>query len=111
MSLCSDCASNESVTCTQCDESWVADQVVPVGDDYMCPECLERHAIQCADCGKWINFEEDNTYEINNKIYCDVCVADNGSQCDRCKEFYSEDEVVEDEDSCFCKGCMEMKDK
>lgn len=110
-SLCPDCASNESITCTQCDEPWVADQVVPVGDDYMCPECLERHAIQCADCGKWINFEEDNTYEIDNKIYCDVCVTDNGSQCDRCKEFYSEDEVVEDEDSCFCKGCMEMKNK
>ncbi len=62
---------------------------------------------ECYDCGCWYLREEMTYVESVNSYVCDGCLNDNYRRCNRCHEYYSEDECVTDDWFCICNGCFD----
>lgn len=60
--------------------------------DLICPDCLERMYIQCADCGEWV--PADCTIVVyNGNVVCEDC-ADDYTCCEDCNEYYPNDTLT-----------------
>lgn len=60
--------------------------------DLICPDCLEREYVRCADCGEWV--PADCTIVVyNGNVVCEDC-ADNYTCCDDCGEYYPNDTLT-----------------
>ena len=79
--MCSDCEceygnsdSDEYKTCDCCGTRFYYEDAWWVGDDIICPNCVERETFVCDECEDRCYNSEKHYY--NGQYVCDHCLAD-----------------------------------
>lgn len=94
------------------------ESAMKIGRDPICIECGNEHDIQsninccrsgykCADCGAYIE-DEDDVYWVDDEPYCRDCVC----YCDCCNEYYRNEDTYEVHNGRYTEYvCEECRDE
>lgn len=86
--ICPDCTGE--IKCSHCGEFHSLDDMVQIGDDYLCPSCVDYYTRLCAHCGT-IHYREDgeSIYMLNKDR---VDTGEIFYLCDECFNIVSEND-------------------
>lgn len=107
--ICESCYEDSYFTCAECGEvlSVVTANYVSDNGTYVCNNCVENslnYAV-CTDCGEVVTLE--GAYELaNNNVICRSCYEHGDyMRCNECEQIFEIDELICDDDGCYCQSC------
>lgn len=105
--------------CEECDNCYAIENLTRVNVnryggktyDNLCPECANRTAFMCMDCGEMWGIEYN--YNIDGLDYCPECADDYDALfCEECGNAHTIDNLIEYNDYLFCcQDCIERYKK
>ena len=100
---------NEMLECTHCGELFDSEDLTDVGDQCLCPSCLEAETILCTCCGDRLLCGQN---QGNTDVpLCEDCRDRHYTICDRCGELVHVDDIFRDscDDDELCWSCYEKR--
>ena len=72
----------------------------------LCPYCVQKHAIQCEQCGGYyLKQNHHNIQKLGGVYYCNDC-AQQIHQCFNCDEYYNQDDMRLYDNEWYCQDCF-----
>ena len=57
--------------------------------DYYCQDCRDNHLFYCEDCQEWYSSSDNESYYVDDKMYCENCFENSdGHFCEDCQEYH-----------------------
>jgi hypothetical protein len=108
-SVCEECLREYYIYCPHCGYYRPAAAAETVNNEVWCAECVDRHAVECVDCGCFVSTNDAVCPSDSDESYCSDC-ADGLSYCDNCRgTFADDDSLTEVNGDTLCKKCAANK--
>lgn len=76
-----------------------------IGEDIICPDCVERYCCTCEDCGELMY--DDDCYGDDFHCLCRNCYEENYIRCSNCDCLVHINDACSHNDSYYCESCFE----
>ncbi len=98
----------EQIVCTHCGAVIeYADDAISVGNEVLCPDCVEDYCCTCDHCEEVI-FESDS-YGDGDTVLCEHCYNTYYTRCDDCDRLIHMDTVHELNGYEYCHSCYSRR--
>ena len=121
--------------CNSCGGRYREEDLTVIGDDLVCPDCLQFDYTVCRRCGEWAlkwdapivsgehwcrdcaneyavecgycgdQYPEVETYKVGQENWCETCFDMHAEKCSECGRYYASGEVYKTTDRAICWGC------
>lgn len=91
--------------CNLCGERLEKEDLTAVGDDLVCPECMELYYISCRRCGEWA-FSQD-ALVVSGEHWCRHCADEFSVECAQCGALHLKVEVHRIGREYWCENCTD----
>lgn len=106
--VCGDCF-EEYDECGYCYQMHRREDMIEVGNQVWCEQCVENHATFCQECEQYHITECTSlvTTLHGDEMWCDDCISDSACECAECGGCFVRDLAYYDEDSedWYCEDC------
>ena len=100
----------KEITCKQCGVLAEINDMISVGNEYLCIDCYAHDYFTCEQCGKVHSLSDCNTVNsgTDDEIYvCNNCI-DLYNFCDSCSNYFSDEYIwAEDGGTHICTNCSD----
>jgi len=111
MAYCEKCKDKYLATCSRCDKIIHQDAASVYKGDYFCYSCFDDKFSKCNVCDEWFpNHELQPLGQGGENLVCEKCIKhDDLVECNACKSYFNEDEMIVKRGETICMYCMEEK--
>lgn len=93
-------------SCDSCGLRCEEEDLTVIGDDLICPDCLQIDYFSCRRCGEWAL--KQYTIMVSGEQWCRHCADEFSVECTRCGDRHPELELYKIGQEDWCETCTDM---